>query len=141
MPWSAWVKLLLPLISEYLKEIFFPGKEAKNTSVAGRVAALVIIALLGICAFLADAVFTMYDEKVTLKADLASKNMIIEDNRQSMDELKEQFAGIKVQQCTVVPVKSPPYNEQKNKPRKAAVREEDITLEQRIRIMHEINGS
>ncbi len=135
----GWFKLFMPLILEYAKEVLFPGADAKKTTPLERVSILVIIILIALLGFLGDRFFILYEEKQTLKSDVTKKELIIESHKKEIAALTEDISTLENKVC-VIPPKTPPYDGQKVRPSTAA-RDEDLTLEQRLRMIDNINES
>lgn len=135
----GWFKLFMPLILEYAKEVLFPGADAKKTTPLERVSILVIIILVALLGFLGDRFFIMYDEKQTLKAEVTKKELIIKSREREIEALTKDISELEIKVCTI-PTKTPPYDGQTKPPTKVA-RDEELTLEQRLRMIDNINKS
>lgn len=132
-------KLFMPLILEYAKEVIFPGADAKKTTPLERVSILVIIILVSILAFLGDSFFVLYGEKQTLKTEVTKKELKIESQKKEIKHLTDDISELESKVCKI-PTKTPPYDGQTNRPTKV-VRDEDLTLEQRLQMINNINNS
>ncbi len=133
----AWLKLIFPLVSEYLKEVLFPGKDANKTTPLERVSILVIVLLIAMIAFLGDNFFKMYEEKQTLKTEVTKKELKIDSMQRELDSVNSDLSILE-RKCETTN-KTPPYDG-RTTPVKVA-REEDISIGDRLRIINDINGS
>jgi len=82
----AWIKLFMPLVLEYVKEVIVPGTDNSRTSPVERICILTILVLLALLGYASQSFFALHTEKMEVQLELAKKEVRLEEVQKTLDE-------------------------------------------------------
>jgi hypothetical protein len=133
----SWIKVLLPILLEYGKEILNPQAENKRSTVLERVSVLVIVSLFCMLVYVGEQFFVLHGENVRLNTTIAHLNDTVEAQQLRIGELVHAHSRSAVEE----PPKTPePYDKRGDRNR-LVVREEDTRTVNQDRMIDWINGT
>ena len=129
----AIAKLLLPIIREFLKEIFTPGSVQQRTTALGRASVLLNLTLILLLAFAAEKAVFIHSERVRAETKVEGLGSLITEYRETIARLEQETHTLEEQLRRVPPIECPAP-----KP-KPAKRVNDREPADRRRIISDIN--
>lgn len=100
----AIAKLLLPLIREFLKELFTPGSDQQRTSALGRASALLNLTLILLLAFAAEKAVFIHSERVRAETKVEALNSLVLEYRESIVRLEAERRDLENQLRRMPPI-------------------------------------
>lgn len=132
----TWLKVLLPILLEYGKEILTPGTENKRTSTLERLSLLTIVSLFCMLVYVGEQFFTLHGENVRLSTTVTHLEDTVNLQRIRITELSLPDRDIRVDEPPPVPE---PYDKRGFR-KTQVVRDEETRGSDRERMIEWING-
>lgn len=103
----AIAKLLLPIIREFLKEIFTPGSEQQRTTALGRASVLLNLTLILLLAFAAEKAVLIHTDRVRAETKVEGLSSLVLEYRETIARLERERNELEEQLRTVPPIECP----------------------------------
>lgn len=108
----AIAKLLLPILREFLREIFTPGSEQQRTSALGRASVLLNLTLILLLAFAAEKAVFIHSERIRAETKVEALNSLVTEYRETIARLERDNNELEEQLREPPPIVQPaPVND------------------------------
>lgn len=103
----TWLKVLLPILLEYGKEVFVPGTDEKRTNTLERLSLLIIVGQFCMIVFVGEQFFTLHGENVKLKTTVSHMEETALLQRMRIDNLIEMRHDTREERVIPPPTPAP----------------------------------